>query len=265
MSKYFSIFIISWQNEFTYRLNFILWRARNLFKFLMAYFLWSGVFLTSGSIFGYAKEEMLTYVFLSLVVVSFVRSTLTDNIGGEISNGSLNNYLIKPVSYLGFWFSRDIANKFLNLLFSIIEVLTLYYIFRPNIVIPSDLTVLLAFVLSIIMAIGIYYCLNVTSRLVAFWAPENTWSVAFLMVIFVDTLSGGVFPLDILPENLQIILQLTPFPYLVYFPIAIYLGRFNSFELLLVLIQSFIWLLLCYILMRYVFSKGVKNYASEGG
>ena len=44
MKKYWSIFKISFEQEFAYRLNFILWRVRNVFQILLTYFLWSTVF-----------------------------------------------------------------------------------------------------------------------------------------------------------------------------------------------------------------------------
>ena len=43
--KYWVVFQQSFQNEFVYRLNFILWRFRNVLRILMTYFLWHSVFL----------------------------------------------------------------------------------------------------------------------------------------------------------------------------------------------------------------------------
>src|SRR3990172_10036995 len=110
MKKYLTIFSLSFQNEFIYRLNFILWRFRNVLRILMTYFLWYSVFSSNTNVFGYSKEQMLAYVFLVLLVTSFVMSAPSnDNVGGEISDGTLNNFLIKPLGYLRYWFTRDWA------------------------------------------------------------------------------------------------------------------------------------------------------------
>ena len=54
MKKLWSIFKISFEQEFAYRLNFILWRVRNVFQVLLTYFLWSTVFTNPNTqIFGY--------------------------------------------------------------------------------------------------------------------------------------------------------------------------------------------------------------------
>src|SRR5258708_4648991 len=123
MSKYLTIFNLSWQNEFIYRLNFILWRLRNVLRFLMIYFLWTGIFVSNGHVFGYSQSQMLTYVFLLMIVATFVWSAPSaDNIGSEIASGDLSNYLLKPINYLTFWFTRDLSSKALNLAFAAVEI-----------------------------------------------------------------------------------------------------------------------------------------------
>lgn len=265
MKKYFTVFAISWQNEFTYRLNFILWRFRNILKFLMTYFLWTGIFISTSSAFGYSKEQMLTYVFMVLAVQAIVLSSpSSDNMGGEIANGDLSNYLLKPVNYLKYWFTRDLSSKALNLGFASIELFILWLIFRPILQLPAGIEALLGFSISAILALGIYYFVNVSARFVAFWTPENTWGVAFVILIFMEILAGGIFPLDILPKSINTLLQFTPFPYLIYYPIAIFVGKVQGLELLRILGQSLIWLGLMFLLTKIIWQKGLKVYSSEG-
>ena len=74
MQKYLIIFSIFWQNGFVYRLNFILWRVRSVIVILTVYFLWSALFQNNRVLFGYTKEQMLTYVFLVLILRSVILS-----------------------------------------------------------------------------------------------------------------------------------------------------------------------------------------------
>lgn len=265
MKKYFIVFAISWQNEFTYRLNFVLWRFRNILKFLMTYFLWTGIFISTSSAFGYSKEQMLTYVFMVLAVQAIVLSSpSSDHMGGEIANGDLSNYLLKPVNYLKYWFTRDLASKLLNLMFAMAELTILWFIFKPVLKLPAGIEALFGFLISALLALGIYYFVNVSARFVAFWTPENTWGVAFVILIFLEILAGGIFPLDILPKSVNIILQFTPFPYLIYYPIAIFVGKITGVELLRILGQSLTWLVLMFFITKIIWHKGLKVYASEG-
>jgi ABC-2 type transport system permease protein len=124
MRKYRQVFKISFQQEFAYRVNFILWRLRNVLQIFLVFFLWDTVFSNPGQqVFGYDRKKILTYVFGLLVVRAFVLSSKVSEIGGEISRGDLSNYLIKPVNYLKYWFTRDIASKGLNLSFALVETI----------------------------------------------------------------------------------------------------------------------------------------------
>ncbi len=265
LSKFFIIFNASLQNEFTYRLNFILWRFRNVLRLLMTYFLWRGIFVNSPQVFGYDQSQILTYILLTLIVVSIVLSSPSgERIGEEIANGDLSNYLVKPLNYLRYWFIRDVASKILNLSFNILELSLLFLWLRPIVNLPNNLISIFGFVYAISIAVGIYFLLNASLRFFAFWSPENIWSIAFLTFVFLETLSGAVFPLDILPKTVQIGLQFTPFPYLIYYPIAIFLGKIQGLEIIRILIQSTIWLFLIFRFAQFIWKKGLKTYGAYG-
>ena len=265
MKKYLTVFTVSWQNEFVYRLNFVLWRFRNVLRLLMTYFLWRGIFIYNSNVFGYTGAEMLSYVFLVLVVQAIVLSAPSaDNIGGEIGSGDLSNYLVKPVNYLRFWFTRDMASKFLNLIFSLVEISLLWLLLRPVLFIPGNLFSIAGFMTGCISAVIIYFLLESTNRFIAFWTPENTWGLSFLVIILIEILGGGMFPLDILPGPARVALDLTPFPYLVYYPVAIILGKVTGWNLIRILTQSVIWCFLFFAINKYVWHQGLKVYAATG-
>lgn len=265
MKKYLTVFAVDWQNQFIYRLNFILWRVRNILRLLMTYFLWRGIFVTNQNVFGYSGSQMLTYVFLVLVIQSLILSAPSaDNIGGEIGSGDLSNYLVKPVSYLKYWFIRDLSSKVLNLMFAAGEITLLWIILHPQISFSRDLLTWLLFLASCFSALLIYYFLSISTRFVAFWTPESTWGLSFLVIVFIEVVSGMIFPIDILPKAGQILLQFTPFPYLIYYPIAIIVGKIHGWEVFRILFQSFIWLFLLLKLSRILWRKGLRVYSSEG-
>lgn len=208
---------------------------------------------------------MLTYVFMVLAVQSLALSAPSaDHIGGEIANGDLSNYLVKPVGYLKYWFTRDVASKLLNLSFSIVEILVLWYLLQPAISISSNFLVWIFFFLSLCFAIVIYYFVSTCARFVAFWIPEFTWGLSFLILVFLEVFAGGIFPLNILPGWIYGLLQFTPFPYLVYFPIAIFSGKLEGLELFRILIQTLAWVIGMYYFTKYLWSRGMMAYQANG-
>ncbi|OGC92978.1 hypothetical protein A3D85_03365 [Candidatus Amesbacteria bacterium RIFCSPHIGHO2_02_FULL_47_9] len=258
MRKYLTVFAIDWQNQFIYRLNFILWRLRNVLRVLMTYFLWTSIFSSQTSVFGYTREQMVAYLLLALFVNSLVASAPSnDNVGGEVSNGTLNNFLVKPIGYLRYWFTRDLSSKLLNIIFAIGEIALLYLLFRPSLYVsPSIMSILL-----LISAVIIYFLLGKLAISIVFWAPEQTWGLMFIVLVLMEMLTGLIFPLDLLPRWAFSALQFTPFPYLIYFPLISAIGRPVAFRFLL---QSLFWVAILYYLVKKVWAKGLKTYSASG-
>ena len=266
MKKYFSIFKISFQQEFVYRLNFIMWRLRNVMQIFLVFFLWDTVFSDPKRVvFGYDREKILTYVFAILIVKAFVLSARAVDVAGDIARGDLTNYLLKPVSYFKYWFTRDISSKSLNLLFAAVEFSLLYLILKPPFFFQTNPLSLIAFVVSIAVAIFIFFTLLFIVSAVPFWAPGMGWGVHFLVtVIIVEFLSGSLFPINILPGNIYRFLLLTPFPYLIFFPIQVYLGNIEGFEFFRGLLTAVFWSVLLWFAMRAIWKKGLMAYQAWG-
>lgn len=265
MKKYLTVFQLSFQNEFTYRLNFILWRVRNVIRILMVYFLWKTVFLQNTIAFEFTREQMMTYVFLVLIVTTFVMAAPSnDNVGGEISNGDLSNFLVKPINYLTYWLTRDWASKLLNTMFSVFEIALLWIWLRPTLYWPHSFFNLIMTGILLVLAAAIYFVLTKIAIAITFWTPENTWGLMFLILVFVEVLSGTLFPLSILSKTTFNLLQLTPFPYLVYFPVSVWLGRLDAPTVWLVVSRSFIYFIFLSLVLNWLWKKGLKEYSAVG-
>lgn len=263
MNKFFAIFNISWQNMLIYRLNFILWRFRTVLQLILIYFIWWTVFQTQSSVFGYTETTILTYVLVSAFTRAIVLSSRIMDIGGHISEGGIVNFLVKPQGITEYYFARDLADKLLNISFVFIELIIIYFLLKPEIIIQTNPAVILQFILSIILAIILYFALSFAFGLLAFWL-ENIWGIYFLFFMSVEALGGGLFPIDILPEKIAIFLLLTPFPYLLYFPAKVYSGTLNSGQLTLGFSILIFWVLLSWVLMKKVLNAGLRTYSAVG-
>jgi ABC-2 type transport system permease protein len=266
MQKYWSVFKISFQQEFVYKLNFIMWRVRNVFQIFLTFFLWSTVFSDPGrELFGYDRAKILTYVFGIMIVKAFVLSSRATDVAGDIARGDLSNYLLKPVSYFKYWFTRDLSSKALNLIFATGEFTILFLLLKPAFFFQTNLIQLLSFFISVAIAVLIYFCLLFMVSTVPFWAPELGWGSHFLVtVVIIEFLSGSLFPIDVLPSYLQRIVLSTPFPYLLFFPVQVYLGKVAGAPLLTGIFVSFAWLLILWFVMKFFWNKGLKVYQAFG-
>jgi ABC-2 type transport system permease protein len=100
--------------------------------------------------------------------------------------------------------------------------------------------------------------------MLAFWVLEVSTFI-FILFAFEYIASGHLFPLDILPVGLQHVLAFTPFPYQMYFPVSIYMGRITGDALVRGLIIQFGWVVLAYLIARVAWYRGIRHYSAVGG
>ena len=243
-----------------------MWRVRNILQIFLVFFLWNAVFSTPGKvIFGYDRAKILTYIFGIMIVRAFVFSARAVDVGGEIANGEISNLLVRPVSYFKYWLTRDLSSKALNLGFAALEFFILFLILKPPFFFQANLSILFIFLIFLVLAMLIFFELLFITSVLPFWFPELTWAGQFLVIgIITEFLSGAIFPLDILPIFLQKVLYLLPFPYLIFFPVNVYLGKITGEVLIGGLLISLFWVLSLNFVMRWLWGKGLKAYQSFG-
>lgn len=267
MKKYWQVIKNTWAEYSVYRLNFLVWRLRSFISFAMIYFFWWAIFSGQEQIFSWQENQILTYILGVAFVRSIIFSSRTIDVGGEINQGNLTNYLLKPLSFLKFWFSRDLADKILNIIFTIFELTIFILILRPVIFWQANILYLILFILSLILATLLYFYINFFLGAIAFWTPESwsgIWAPRFVFTVILEFFAGIIFPLDILPKPIFNFLQLTPFPYFIYFPLKIYLGKITSLEILWGLVVCLFWIGAWSLIIDKMWRAGLKIYGAEG-
>ena len=261
--KYLAVLRISLVNALEYRTNFLIGRIQNLIVLLTLYFLWRAVFPAQGSLFGYNESQIFTYVLGVNLLRSLVLITNTSSIAAEItSGGKFFSYLLKPVSYSKYWFSVDLANKLVNFSFAMLEVLIVVVIFKiPFYLQPNPFFWIFA-ALGVFLAILLNFYLGYFIALIAFWTPQ-AWGPRFLFDLLLSFSAGAFFPLDVFPKTVQFIFNLLPFPYLLFFPVSVYLGRIPPIGIITGFLISLAWITVSYLAIRYIWQKGLAVY--EGG
>ena len=79
-----------------------------------------------------------------------------------------------------------------------------------------------------------------------------------------EVLAGSIFPLDLLPKSVMTFLQFTPFPYMIYYPIAILVGKVDIFMATRIIFQSLALLFIYYWFTIKICARGLKIYAAVG-
>lgn len=261
MKKYLAIFTITMQEIFAYRLNMIMWRIRQVFIFLIPFFIWKAVLGQGGEIYGYTFAGIMTYLFGTTVLRSLVMGSRTIDLGSMINSGNLTIPLMRPLNIFNFFFMRDLADKLFNLSFILFEIPLILIIFHPPVFIQTDLFTLFTTFVAVAIAVLIYFYINIIFGSIAFWS-RDIWAPRFLLMVIMEFATGALFPLDMLPQFWQKIIYLTPFPYLLFVPLKMYLG--SGFSVALHLFTGLFWVLALGFLSNMLWKNGIKSYEAEG-
>lgn len=263
MKMYWLVAKNTWIETLTYRLNFTMWRVRVTLELLTRYFLWLAIIPEGSSFLSYSQSQMLTYILLTSIISAIVESTRTSDIAADINEGNLSNYLIKPINYFMYWFSRDLGDKLMNILFMCIELSIFFVVFQPPFIIQTNPFTIFSFLIAIFLAIIAHFFISFSLSLIGFFNPE-TWAPRFIFFVALTFFTGQIFPLDILPTAIYSIVKLLPFTYLVYFPAKVYLGALEPIQVYEGLAIISIWTIMLYFLMKYFWQKGIKLYTAYG-
>jgi ABC-2 type transport system permease protein len=266
--KYWHAINIGFQNNLTYRFNFL---ARTLFGFIplaAILLLWQKIYEGKGdgaSIATFTLVEMISY-YLIVTIADALTAVNEDDwqIAADIKDGNISQFLLKPVDYLWFRFCLYISGRITYMMVALVPIALLIFFLRDYFVVPADWAAFGFFVLSLTMTAMLQFFLSYTMAMLAFWVLEVSTFI-FIVYAFEYIASGHMFPLDILPPVVKEALFLTPFPYQLYLPVGIYMGKVTGSELIRGLIMQAGWVLLAYLLARFAWHRGIRKYAAVGG
>jgi ABC-2 type transport system permease protein len=230
-------------------------------------FLWQAIYASNdeGTVAGYSLAGMISYYLLVTVVDALTAVTEDDwQIAADIRDGNINQFLLKPIDYLSYRLCLFLSNRFIYTFVAILPVGLFILYQREYFVLPSDLTILPLFALSLVLTALLQFFMSYTMALLAFWVLEVSTFI-FILFAFEYIAGGHMFPIDILPGWAVTLLNFTPFPYQLFFPVSLYLGRVTGNGIWSGLAIQLFWVLFFYGLARYVWSRGIRKYTAVGG
>jgi ABC-2 type transport system permease protein len=267
MKKYWHVIGIGIQNNLTYRVNYL---ARTLFSFIPLFAmlsLWRTIFAQQGGapLSGFTAAQMIFY-YLMVAVVDVLTAVNEDDwqIAADIREGNISQFLLKPIDYLWYRLCLFFSGRIAFMSMACIPLAAFIFCFRGYFVAPATGAALGAFLVSIVLTALLQFFVSYTMAMLAFWFLEIS-TLIFILFAFEYLASGHLFPLGLLPAALQHALFFTPFPSMLYVPIAIYMGKISGAGIGLGLAMQLMWLVLAYALARFAWRRGIKKYAAFGG
>lgn len=262
MRKYWAVFKVTWQYNFEYRFEVLSHLILGLMSFFVLLFVWTAIFKQKPNFNGYTLSKMITYLVMVKVLHFLTRGNTSRVIATEIKEGKLSIYLLKPISYLKFWFSSFLADRSFEILVRSLLMIVFLLVLPAYFKFPS-LIHLFQFLLFLPISLFINFLINLLIAVTAFYVTDirvlNT-SVGLLT----GFLAGQLIPIDLFPGFLKNISLFLPFQYNIYFLIKIYQGGLNNSQIINGFLGAFLWVIFLTAILLIGWKRGLKKYEAIG-
>lgn len=240
-----------------YRIEILFWMLGGFLPLILM-----GVWMEAAQtkLFDFTPIEFIRY-FLSVFLVRQLTSVwVIGEFEQEVSSGKLSLRLLQPIEPVWHHFAAHLAEQATRFPFLLI-LISIFFCLYPQAFWLPDLIHISLFIYNIFIAFCLRFLVQYTFALLAFWvervsAIERFWFILYLF------LSGVTAPLDVFPPLVKQIVLLTPFPYFVYFPVALMvdldISIFRGFLTILV------WITIFATCNRWLWRQGLKQYSAMG-
>ncbi|MEK0445028.1 MAG: hypothetical protein RLZZ399_349 [Verrucomicrobiota bacterium] len=262
---YRKVFGIGLQDTFVYRWNFLIRSLSGVVPLLGTVLLWKSVCAANNQVSDYSFSAMVCY-FVGVLVVENLASPTEDEwrIASEIREGQISAILIKPISYLGYRLTLFLSYRFLYTIVTLPVVALVLWFLSEHIQWPEQWWTWFFFGMALIGSALIQFFIAYSLAMLAFWFLEVS-TLIFILYSFEYFFGGRVFPLDLLSPRIQSVLQWTPFPYELFFPVQVFLERATGAALIRGFGFQWLWVGITAAVARFLWSKGLKRYQAAGG
>ncbi|GAB4191077.1 MAG: ABC-2 family transporter protein [Coleofasciculaceae cyanobacterium] len=210
--------------------------------------------------FGLKPEDFARYFLTVFFVRQFNVVWVAWEFEKEVVEGRLSPRLLQPLDPVWHHVAMHLSERLARLPFALLLV-GLFFLLYPQAMWLPNLGNVLLFIPVVILAFAVRFLMQYTFALLAFWT-ERASAIEQFWVLFYLFLSGIIAPLEVFPPGVREVALWTPFPYLIHFPATILIGLpENILRGILVMLG---WSMLFFILNRWLWRKGLKQYSGMG-
>jgi ABC-2 type transport system permease protein len=223
---------------------------------------WSAVAgSVGGRVGGYAREDLAAYFLVAMWVIHLTFIYILE-VEGRVRRGEYSQLLVRPVHPFLADLAANVAFKALTT--PVLAVATGLLVVAVGARLQPPPWAVAAFVPSLLLAFVVRVLNGWTLSLVAFWLTRIQAVIhGYLFVLFY--LSGELGPLGLLPEWVRTVAWLSPFPWMLAFPVELLLGRLTPAEALAGLAVQLLWAAISLGLLALCWCAATRRYTAVGG
>ena len=260
MSKFFAVVNASMQEYFQTRWHTFAWTIFGLLFTVLNYLLWSTILRHSGmsSIGGLTARGILVY-YLALNILD-TYSGIMWMISSDIQSGRIISFLVRPIDYILGNLAADVGSAFIRIGFKCLPVFIIGYLIIGRFFTPS---LAILGVISAVLGYLIQAFLSALMGLAVVWTKLKNGLFSFYEVIS-GFFGGWIIPLSILPPFLYIFALLTPFPYMIFFPITVFMGIWSYQQVAAIMVFQIVWVIILSLFVKFVWQLAREHLEGVG-
>jgi ABC-2 type transport system permease protein len=261
--KYLRILLLNFQDVFQQRSRNLIWFIDNLITPAIIILFWHGAFEKSHTIGGWDNQQMITYYIFLVVAESLLITHVELPIAYiDIKEGRLNSFLLKPISYLAMIASSELPWRFVQSIYGFIMIFVLALFSFPLTTTNNGEIILLAIVTGF-FALIVSFFYKAVLGLLAFFITD-IHGVQEVNEVIMAFSTGTLLPVDLFPANIKSIIDATPFPYIIYYPVTAIIGKYSASQLNHIILMQLFWIGILFVGSKLLWKYGIKRYSGVG-
>lgn len=260
LRAYPTLLRIYWARTLEYRVQILIWILSGAVPLVMLA-VWLSL-AQEGPIGSFDAGTFVGYYLAAIFLRRMTGVWIIWDLSRDIRTGGLSARLLRPLHPLHYDLARTLASRPLQALLvgpPIALALWLYPGRQLDLSALNLLRVTAATGMALLLEFFFQYAIGLT----AFWTSQ---AVAFHEVwFFIKALgSGYVIPLALMPEGVRRLLDWTPFPMMLSFPLEMLLGRLSPEQAARGFLVQSLWLLFAVLLVAGLWRQGIRRYEAFG-
>lgn len=232
--------------------------TNTVFGFIQAYILLA-VYEGRTDINGLTVSGALTYAFIKQGSLMFIGVFAPLELGDRIRTGDVVTDLYRPVDVQRWWAAQEAGRAVFHLFARGVPPVAIGALVF-DLELPASADRWAGFALSAVLALAIGFQLRFLVALSGFWFLDQV-GMFNLNLLLTTCLSGGLFPLLLLPSAAFEVVRLLPWAGLLHLPMEVYLGRGLAGPLLI----QVVWLAVLFGIARTVLHAATRKVVIQGG
>ena len=246
-----------------YRGSFFFNFVGTIVYLVITWFLWKAIYRNGGTIGGIDFTRAYLYVGISISIVGLVSTGSDWYLHRRVSSGDILRYLTKPADFIPQFFAEALGDGIVNCVAIGLPSLIVAFLLSGA-GFPSLANVML-FIPAVLIAFLLNFFFDFLTGLSVF-ITHSISGISMAKDTTVLVLSGALVPLAFYPAGIRRVLEWLPFQALYNTPARILAdGAAGVSEALPFLLRQAAWLLLVYLLVRLLFSAGLRKLVINGG